>query len=58
MSRLTERKEDGSYDLTKCSDCKTFNCIFCSFLTKSIQKLGKLEDIEHGILKKVRDFGK
>lgn len=54
--RLTERMEDGSYELKQCRDCISFNCIFCKHLTKAIQRLGELEDIEHGILKKRRDF--
>lgn len=54
--RLTERMEDGTYEVKQCRDCISFNCIFCKHLTKAIQRLGKLEDIEHGILKKSRDF--
>lgn len=59
MARLTIRQEDGGYDLKKCQSCtNNFNCIFCKHLTKAINRLGELEDIEHGILKKSRDFGK
>lgn len=53
--RLTERMEDGSYDIKQCRDCVSFNCIFCGHLTKAIQKLGKLEDMHNGILQKRRE---
>lgn len=52
--RLTERMEDGSYDVKQCRDCITFNCVYCKHLTKAIQKLGKLEDIHNGLLQKRR----
>ena len=54
--RLTERMEDGSYDVKQCRDCISFNCIFCSHLTKAIQKLGKLEDIHNGLLQKMYKY--
>lgn len=53
--RLTERMEDGSYDVKQCRDCITFNCVYCKHLTKAIQKLGKLEDIHNGLLQKRRE---
>ena len=54
--RLTERMEDGTYDVKQCRDCVSFNCIYCSHLTKAIQRLGELEDIENGVMTKKREF--
>lgn len=56
--RLTERMEDGSYEVKQCLECIWHKCESCKHLTKAIQRLGELEDIEHGISKKSRDFGK
>ena len=55
--RLTEHTET-SYRLADCpKDCIRI-CNDCDLLKRAIRRLGELEDIEHGILKKSRDFGK
>lgn len=53
--RLTEHIET-SYCLKDCpKDCIRI-CNGCEVLKRAIERLGELEDIEHGILKKSRDF--
>lgn len=53
--RLTEHTEN-SYRLKDCpKDCIRI-CNECDLLKRAIRRLGELEDIEHGILKKIRDF--
>ena len=53
--RLTKR-EESNYRLSDCpKDCIRI-CNECDLLKRAIRRLGELEDIEHGILKKVRDF--
>ena len=53
--RLTEHTET-SYRLKDCpKDCIRI-CNGCEVLKRAIERLGELEDIEHGILKKSRDF--
>lgn len=55
--RLTEHTET-SYRLKDCpKDCIRI-CNGCEVLKRAIERLGELEDVEHGILKKSRDFGK
>ena len=54
--RLTERLEDGSYEVKQCLDCIWHKCESCEHLTKAIQKLGKLEDIHNGLLQKRREY--
>lgn len=55
--RLTEHTET-SYCLKDCQkDCIRI-CNSCDLLKRAIRRLGELEDIEHGILKKSRNFGK
>ena len=53
--RLTEQMEDGSYEVKQCRECIWHKCESCSYLTKAIQKLGKLEDMHNGILQKRRE---
>lgn len=56
-NRLTQHTET-SYRLKDCpKDCIRI-CNGCEVLKRAIERLGELEDIEHGILKKSRDFGK
>ncbi len=55
--RQTQHTET-SYRLNDCpKDCIRI-CNDCEVLKRAIERLGELEDIEHGILKKSRDFGK
>ena len=55
MSRITEYAET-SYILADCpKDCIRI-CNSCDLLKRALSRLGELEDIEHGILKKSRDF--
>lgn len=53
--RQTKREESG-YRLADCpKDCIRI-CNDCDLLKRAIRRLGELEDIEHGILPKRRDF--
>ena len=53
--RLTKQEETG-YRLADCpKDCIRI-CNSCDLLKRAIRRFGELEDIEHGILKKSRDF--
>lgn len=55
--RQTEQAET-SYRLKDCpKDCIRI-CNGCEVLKRAIERLGELEDIEHGILKKSRNFEK
>lgn len=52
------KREEANYRLKDCpKDCIRI-CNGCEVFKMAIERLGELEDIEHGILKKIRDFGK
>lgn len=52
--RLTKRNET-SYLLKDCPKDCILICNGCDRLKRAIKRLGELEDIEHGILKKRRE---
>lgn len=53
--RLTKR-EETNYHLADCPKDCILICNGCDRLKRAIKRLGELEDIEHGILQKSRDF--